>query len=128
MAVSSENQTILLVREFPRRLLRAKKELEIERGEELSWAWIAQEVGKSTTVMSQIKTGEREPTVEEGVLFAGLFGVRVAWLLLGEEPMRDGRAAPPTVLQESSADSQEVSHHGTQRKGQRRSDGRGQAG
>lgn len=75
------------MRAFPARLLRAKQQYEITHAVEVSWAWVAEQAGKSTSVMSQIKTGDREPTLEEVAVFAALFGVRVEWLAFQSGPI-----------------------------------------
>jgi hypothetical protein len=94
-----ENPKLVAVREFPARLVRAKKHYEITKAVEVSWAWIADQTGKSTTVMSQIKNGEREPSLEEVVVFAALFGVRAEWLAFNDGPMLNegGQGANPDV-------------------------------
>jgi hypothetical protein len=93
-----ENPKVVAVRAFPARLLRAKKSYEITKEAEISWAWIAGQVGKSTTVMSQIKTGDREPTLVEVVQFATLLGVRPEWLAFGEGPMELAPSAPVNTV------------------------------
>lgn len=98
--VASENRKLVAVRAFPRRLDRARKEHEITNEiEDYTWARVADALGLSTTVMSQIKTGQRPPTLEEVVLFAHHFGVRASWLAFEEGPMLEGQAEadPPNV-------------------------------
>lgn len=96
-----ENAKVIAVREFPRRLLRAKQYRDLTKESETSWASIADQLGKSPSVMSELKTGKRAPTPEEGVIFAEFFGVRPEWLLLDSGPMteseRQGEIVEPIV-------------------------------
>lgn len=86
---ASANRKLLAVQEVPRRLVRAKQHRDITNAEERSWAWVADQLGKSTTAMSDIKTGKRPITLEESVLFAQFFGVRPEWLAFDSGPMTE---------------------------------------
>jgi hypothetical protein len=113
------------------RLSKAMGAYQMRTGRRVESQDLAKAAGLGSSTMTDITTLNRKVTIQDAVAFADFLGVEFAWLAAGRGPMvrnGAGETSPPTVLQESSADSQEVSHHGTQRKGQRRSDGRGQAG
>jgi hypothetical protein len=101
MGAVPENPYRVALRRFPARLAQAKKFYEFTNAADLDWNDVAEKVGMSTSVMSEVKLGKRDPRVVEGIDLATELGVRPEWLLLDSGPMvADHQHKAPTADQE----------------------------
>jgi transcriptional regulator with XRE-family HTH domain len=81
---------------FGARLRQARREAGLSMGE------LAEEIGAQKSTISLAERDIRPPALAETVRMAEALGIRVAWLIVGEAPMR-GRAV--TILVEDNGDS-----------------------
>jgi DNA-binding XRE family transcriptional regulator len=117
---------------FGQRVLRARLEMGALSApvRQVSQSEVGAALGVTGVTVGRWEAGLKEPDLDTIARLAQVLKVNRAWLAFGDGPMRDVPVAEPNpaVLQETSADSQEISHHGTQRKGHRHGNDRGQTG
>jgi transcriptional regulator with XRE-family HTH domain len=83
------------LRGFGQRMRQMREEADLSMGD------LAEEIGASKSTLSLAERGLRFPNLPETVRIAEALGVRVAWLVMGEVPMR-GRVV--SILVEDDGD------------------------
>jgi transcriptional regulator with XRE-family HTH domain len=113
-------------RAFGQRVLRARLELGALSApvRQVSQSEIGAAVGVTGVAVGSWEAGRKIPDLDTITRLAQVLRVSRAWLAFGDGPMREAPpAAEPVVRQERPSDSQEISHLGTPKRRQRRSNG-----